>query len=121
MGFISVHGYGGFAAIQNYVGTGELDFRLGRRFLSLMKFVVDLLRAVLGEWQDKQHDFVLVRKESGMRKPFILLLVTLLLTGLCAAQDSAGGFSLAKSIPMLGVQGKFDHSAVDVKGKRLFV
>jgi DNA-binding beta-propeller fold protein YncE len=56
-----------------------------------------------------------------MRKLFILLLVSLLLASLSGAQDNVGGFSLAKSIPMPGVQGKFDHSAVDLRGKRLFV
>jgi DNA-binding beta-propeller fold protein YncE len=50
-----------------------------------------------------------------------LLLTALLLSAFSLAQESVGGFSLVKSIPMPGVQGKFDHSAVDVKGKRLFV
>jgi len=45
----------------------------------------------------------------------------MLLSGACFAQESVGGFSLAKTVPMPGVQGKFDHSAVDEKGKRLFV
>jgi hypothetical protein len=56
-----------------------------------------------------------------MKKAFILLVATLLLPSLSAAQDNVGGFSLAKSIPMPGVQGKFDHSAIDVTRKRLFI
>ena len=32
--FISINGYGGFTAIQNYVGLGELDATVGHRFLN---------------------------------------------------------------------------------------
>jgi DNA-binding beta-propeller fold protein YncE len=59
--------------------------------------------------------------ENRLKTRVLFCLLPFLVTSASLAQNSAGGFSLAKSIPMPGVQGKFDHSAVDVKGKRLFV
>lgn len=56
-----------------------------------------------------------------MKKQFFLFLIALFLSASSFAQDAGGGFRLAKTIPMPGVEGKFDHSSVDVKGKRLFV
>ena len=60
-------------------------------------------------------------KEAHLKKLVCSSLMALLLSASSVAQDAAGGFHLAKTVPMPGVQGKFDHSAVDVKGKRLFV
>jgi DNA-binding beta-propeller fold protein YncE len=56
-----------------------------------------------------------------LKNLFHLLLIELLLSAFCLAQDTVGGFRLAKTIPLPGVQGKFDHSAIDIKGRRLFV
>lgn len=56
-----------------------------------------------------------------MKKLFCQSLMALLFSVSSVAQDAVGGFRLAKTISMPGVQGKFDHSGVDVKGKRLFV
>jgi DNA-binding beta-propeller fold protein YncE len=61
------------------------------------------------------------RKDFQLKKLFCSTLFALILSASSVGQDAAAGFHLAKSISMPGVQGKFDHSAVDVKGKRLFV
>ena len=50
----------------------------------------------------------------------VLLFMTTLPTLTAQGQDKAP-LELAQTIPMEGVQGKIDHLAVDVQGKRLFV
>jgi len=56
-----------------------------------------------------------------MKKHFGLLLILLLgLTGWAYGQTAAP-LKLLQKIPMPNVQGRLDHSAVDLKGKRLFV
>ena len=56
-----------------------------------------------------------------MKKHFGLLLILLLgLTGWAYGQTTAP-LKLLQKIPMPNVQGRLDHSAVDLKGKRLFV
>ncbi len=42
-----------------------------------------------------------------------------LVTCVCFAQESA--LKLAHRIPLNGVSGRFDHFAIDIQGKRLFV
>jgi YVTN family beta-propeller protein len=56
-----------------------------------------------------------------MKKQFVSL--SLLLLGLAAAAHGQASppLKLLQTIPMPGVQGRLDHSAVDLKGKRLFV
>lgn len=56
-----------------------------------------------------------------MRRSVASCLILFLYAAILVAQDEPGGFRLVKTIPMPGVEGKFDHSSVDVKGKRLFV
>jgi DNA-binding beta-propeller fold protein YncE len=48
-----------------------------------------------------------------------LPIMGLLVAGLCAGETSA--LKLLKTIPLLGVTGRFDHFALDIKGNRLFV
>ncbi len=50
----------------------------------------------------------------------LLFIATAFLVPTAEGQDKAP-LDLVQSIPMEGVQGKIDHLAVDVKGKRLFV
>ena len=50
------------------------------------------------------------------------MVVVLMLAGLAAAQtDAAKPLKLAQTVAMPGVEGRIDHLAVDVKGKRLIV
>jgi len=56
-----------------------------------------------------------------MKKHFVLL--SMLLLGLVATAhgQTPSPLKLLQKIPMPGVQGRLDHSAADLKGKRLFV
>jgi DNA-binding beta-propeller fold protein YncE len=57
--------------------------------------------------------------KGGNMTPMLVALV-LLVTPAAGEQDKAP-LELVQTIPMEGVQGKIDHLAVDVQGKRLFV
>lgn len=56
-----------------------------------------------------------------MKKHFSLLLILLLGCAGRAQSQATPPLKLLQKIPMPGVQGRLDHSAVDLKGKRLFV
>src|SRR5438034_3610516 len=52
-------------------------------------------------------------------KPFAISLYLCLLLSIHAAEPLT--MKLTKTIPLPGVKGRFDHFAVDAKGRRLFV
>ena len=53
-----------------------------------------------------------------MRTLFLLLLCTV--AG-CLAADDSSALRFTRTIPLPGVKGRFDHFAIDAKGRRLFV
>ena len=55
-----------------------------------------------------------------MRYPILAGFAFAAIQGIAGAQDKAP-LELSQKIELEGVQGKFDHLAVDVQGKRLFV
>jgi hypothetical protein len=61
-------------------------------------------------------------KQNQMRCPIAaLLLATLLALSTAAVGQEPKVLSLHSRIPLKNVQGRIDHSSVDVKGQRLFV
>ncbi len=52
---------------------------------------------------------------------FVFLLNSFFLTSIVNAQKKSIGLTLAKTVPLLGVHGKFDHIAVDSKHNKLFL
>ncbi|HEY0549264.1 MAG TPA: YncE family protein [Verrucomicrobiae bacterium] len=52
-------------------------------------------------------------------KPVATFLLCIVTARLCAAETQS--LRLAKTIPLPGVKGRFDHFAIDTKGQRLFV
>src|SRR5512136_384295 len=53
-----------------------------------------------------------------MKRAHLFLLISL---GLAVPLAQAASLTLTQTIPLPGVQGRFDHFAIDVKGRRLFV
>ena len=47
--------------------------------------------------------------------------VLLLALGMCSGFAQEASFELTHTIPLNGVQGRFDHFAIDSKGQRFFV